>query len=184
MSNISTKLVWPTSELDKVNITTSHGTSQGSKYILRQLRVADIPILVKLERCCFSTAWEEEQFRMVFSTSTFLAVGLQDIESDHLIGYISMYHFEDTLEILNIAVLSDFRCHGLGSRLLEFAIQTARHFGIVQVVLEVRPSNYPALALYRRFGFSQTGIRSGYYTDTGEDALVYAVNLDTGESVL
>ena len=40
------------------------------------------------------------------------------------------------------------------------------------VLLEVRPSNTEALALYESFGFRVVGRRRGYYYDTGEDALV------------
>jgi ribosomal protein S18 acetylase RimI-like enzyme len=40
------------------------------------------------------------------------------------------------------------------------------------VLLEVRPSNVEALALYESRGFKVVGRRRGYYYDTGEDALV------------
>ena len=40
------------------------------------------------------------------------------------------------------------------------------------MTLEVRAGNGPALALYRRFGMAPVGIRRGYYSDTGEDALI------------
>ncbi len=46
--------------------------------------------------------------------------------------------------------------------------------GASTLLLEVRPSNEKALALYRHFGFQQIGVRRGYYPATGgrEDALV------------
>ena len=47
------------------------------------------------------------------------------------------------------------------------------------VVLEVRPSNYPAIALYESFNFRVAGRRRGYYYDTGEDALVMESRLAT-----
>jgi len=39
------------------------------------------------------------------------------------------------------------------------------------VFLEVRASNIPAIALYRRLGFSDAGTRPGYYRN-GDDALL------------
>ena len=53
------------------------------------------------------------------------------------------------------------------------------------VLLEVRQSNGPAIALYRSVGFETTGVRRGYYSDTGEDALEMRVTLDpkSGEAV-
>ena len=40
------------------------------------------------------------------------------------------------------------------------------------MTLEVRESNEPAKALYRRFGFEEEGVRPRYYAETGEDAII------------
>jgi [ribosomal protein S18]-alanine N-acetyltransferase len=45
------------------------------------------------------------------------------------------------------------------------------------ILLEVRASNAPALALYRGLGFSELDRRARYYTDTGEDAVVMQLEL-------
>ena len=60
------------------------------------------------------------------------------------------------------------------------ALQDAKETGILQGVLEVRISNAPAIHLYESFGFRQAGKRHGYYQDTGEDALIYT--LDMGQT--
>jgi len=51
------------------------------------------------------------------------------------------------------------------------------------VLLEVRHSNLAAVALYEGFGFETTGVRRGYYSDTGEDALEMRITLnpETGQ---
>jgi len=41
----------------------------------------------------------------------------------------------------------------------------------------VRPSNRPALNLYKSLGFVPVGRRPGYYEDTGEDALILELTL-------
>jgi ribosomal-protein-alanine N-acetyltransferase len=41
----------------------------------------------------------------------------------------------------------------------------------------VRPGNAPARALYEQFGFTVSGVRRGYYADTGEDALLLSFDL-------
>jgi ribosomal-protein-alanine N-acetyltransferase len=52
--------------------------------------------------------------------------------------------------------------------------------GSDSITLEVRASNAPALALYRRFGFAPSGVRKDYYKDPTEDALVlWAHDVDT-----
>jgi ribosomal protein S18 acetylase RimI-like enzyme len=47
------------------------------------------------------------------------------------------------------------------------------------MLLEVRAANEPAIAFYRRAGFSQIGLRRGYYPATigREDALVFDKDL-------
>jgi ribosomal-protein-alanine N-acetyltransferase len=48
--------------------------------------------------------------------------------------------------------------------------RSAIEAGASSVTLEVRVSNEPAQALYRRFGMAPVGVRKSYYRD--EDALI------------
>jgi len=63
--------------------------------------------------------------------------------------------------------------------LVQRAIDRARSDGATRMLLEVRAANEPAIAFYRRFGFSQIGLRRGYYPATigREDALVFDKDL-------
>jgi len=47
------------------------------------------------------------------------------------------------------------------------------------ITLEVRASNIPAQSLYRKYGFSQVGVRSSYYTDNREDGLIMTTEIIT-----
>ena len=51
-------------------------------------------------------------------------------------------------------------------------MQFAHVEGIKDMTLEVRTSNMPAQAVYRKLGFQNEGIRKNYYEDTGEDAII------------
>lgn len=44
--------------------------------------------------------------------------------------------------------------------------------GMVELHLEVRPSNQSAIRLYRACGWERCGLRAGYYPD-GEDAALF-----------
>jgi ribosomal-protein-alanine N-acetyltransferase len=70
-------------------------------------------------------------------------------------------------EILNLAVLPQFRRLGIGSALLSEELRTTADF-----FLEVRESNGAAQALYRRFGFIEAGRRPCYYQFPVETAIV------------
>jgi [ribosomal protein S18]-alanine N-acetyltransferase len=71
-------------------------------------------------------------------------------------------------EILNIAVDPAQRRRGLARALIEEAVRTTPGAWF----LEVRASNAPAIALYRRFGFEVVGRRPGYYSNPSETGIV------------
>jgi ribosomal-protein-alanine N-acetyltransferase len=76
------------------------------------------------------------------------------------------------VELQSLAVDPGARRTGIGSALMECLLDWARERGYRALHLEVRAGNLPAIALYRRFGFVQTGRRRAYYQDNGEDALL------------
>ncbi|MFY9119786.1 MAG: GNAT family N-acetyltransferase, partial [Syntrophomonadaceae bacterium] len=65
-----------------------------------------------------------------------------------------------------------WRGQGLGRVLMEEAEKIARQKKALRILLEVRPSNYVALALYESMGYMETGRRPAYYTDNCEDAII------------
>lgn len=91
-----------------------------------------------------------------------------------LVGYFVLMLAVDEAHLLNISVAEKRQGLGFGARLLRQAMKTALDAGGRTLLLEVRPSNDKALALYRHFGFRQIGVRRGYYPAAGgrEDALV------------
>jgi ribosomal-protein-alanine N-acetyltransferase len=91
-----------------------------------------------------------------------------------LIGYCVLMLAVDEAHLLNISVAEKWQGQGFGARLLRHTMKLGRELGATTMLLEVRPSNEKALALYRHFGFQQIGVRRGYYPATGgrEDALV------------
>ncbi|MEI7611843.1 MAG: ribosomal protein S18-alanine N-acetyltransferase [Betaproteobacteria bacterium] len=97
-----------------------------------------------------------------------------------LIGYFVLMIAVDEAHLLTISVSDKWQKQGFGARLLQQVMQVARDSGAKILLLEVRPSNASALALYRHFGFQQIGVRKAYYPAEGgrEDALVLTHALD------
>jgi len=74
---------------------------------------------------------------------------------------------------LNIAVHPARPGGGIGRALLSECIRrAAAGGGLADLPPEVRAGNEAAPRLYRSMGFEFRGIRKGYYTDTGEDAVI------------
>ena len=135
----------------------------------------DAAAVTALEQRCFAHAWSENELLAAMEQDTFSVFALK--QDGVLVAYAAVYHTADELEILNIAVEPERRGRGLGGRLLGLVLREAAKMGIVRSVLEVRPSNAPAIALYTAHGYVRIGRRKGYYTDTNEDALVYALDI-------
>lgn len=83
-------------------------------------------------------------------------------------------------ELESIAVASASQRLGIGTRLLASIVEDLRSQRIAEILLDVRVSNHPAIALYRRFGFRETGRRTRYYLDPVEDALLMSLDLLPG----
>lgn len=75
-------------------------------------------------------------------------------------------------EITNVAVLPEFQGSGIASRMLRTLLDDSVKRGMTAFTLEVREGNDPAVSLYRKFGFITEGVRTGFYENPVEDALI------------
>lgn len=92
--------------------------------------------------------------------------------SGAVVAYCAGWIVFDELHINNLAVDPAWRRCGIASALLTFVLEQAAAEGAIRATLEVRRSNEPARRLYERFGFAFAGVRTGYYREPVEDALV------------
>jgi ribosomal-protein-alanine N-acetyltransferase len=100
--------------------------------------------------------------------------------SDRVVGYYGLWHMVDEIHVISIAVEHSRRREGLGEYLLLSVVERALALKAGLITLEVRISNGPAQALYRKYGFNEVGRRKGYYADNGEDALIMTTDPITG----
>src|SRR5690606_29909868 len=123
-----------------------------------------------LERRCFNDPWPAQSFREAPTLEH--SFGLVAECSGEIAGYVIGRAVVGTVEILNIAVLPQWRHRRVGRQLLEAGLEVRAARGAEEVFLEVRESNAGALALYQDAGFRTVGQRAGYYRNPKEDALI------------
>jgi [ribosomal protein S18]-alanine N-acetyltransferase len=101
-----------------------------------------------------------------------------------VVAYVIAWHVADELHVLNVATREDRRRKGIARHLMDHVITHARALRAKHILLEVRRSNVPAIALYRALGFFAMGVRRRYYPDD-EDAIemVLAFDIETGAIV-
>jgi ribosomal-protein-alanine acetyltransferase len=80
-------------------------------------------------------------------------------------------------ELETIAVAAEAQRSGLARRLFAELAHDLKQAHVTEVMLEVRASNTPALALYRSLGFRESGLRRSYYADPEEDAVLLSLSL-------
>lgn len=78
-------------------------------------------------------------------------------------GFAIMEFGDERAHLVLLAVRPALRRHGVGQRLLEWLLQSARTAGLASVHLELRSANEGARRFYRAMGFHETVIVPGYY---------------------
>lgn len=103
---------------------------------------------------------------------------LRSPASGEPVAFALAWSVADELHLLDMASHPAHRRQGHARALLGELLSYARREHKRLLLLEVRQSNEAAISLYRGAGFETTGVRRGYYSDTGEDALEMRVTLD------
>jgi len=140
----------------------------------RVMQEADLPQVLAIERQAYEFPWTEGIFRDCIRIGYYCCL-IETGSGIQAYGILSSGGGES--HVLNLCVHSEARRCGVGYALLNKLIDQARQRGADCLLLEVRPSNREALALYQKAGFNEIGLRKAYYpARTGrEDALIYAL---------
>jgi len=93
----------------------------------------------------------------------------------YIFGFAGFWIMAGEAHITNIAVREKHRRHGIGELLLISLIDLAKELDARFITLEVRASNTAAQSLYSKYGFTQVGLRRGYYTDNREDGVLMSL---------
>ena len=135
--------------------------------------------VAELERICFPDPWSRNMLaeELDNALSAFL-VALDD--TGRVAGYAGLQVVLDEGTITNVAVRPEFRRQGVAHQLLAVFMNFARGNRLAFLTLEVRASNYGAIALYGELGFRSVGRRKNYYEHPREDAIIMTKEFDYG----
>jgi [ribosomal protein S18]-alanine N-acetyltransferase len=146
--------------------------------VLRPMTIADIPVVLELERATYPQPWSEGIFTDELSRSDRVYVLAE--QDRQMIGFAGLMLVEDDAHVTTLAVKTDARKAGLGTRLMLRLIAAGLERGARNLTLEVRATNEGAQRLYNRFGMAAVGVRKNYYRD--DDAVImWATDIDQPE---
>ena len=186
-------------------------------FVVEPMQLDDLDQVRRIERSSFPTLWPRNAYRreilsnerarylVVRTTSepeqppkrrqfplSMLPFGRSDVRD--VVAFCGVWVMLDEAHITTIAVDPDYRRLGLGELLIIQMARIALQALATRMTLEVRMSNEIAQALYRKYGFNDSGVRPRYYSDDFEDALVmrseelnscsFAERMDAGEEHL
>lgn len=143
---------------------------------LRPMHLEDVEPVMKIEQRVHRHPWTHGNFTDALNSGYIGRIAELD---GSMVGYAVMMPALDEAHLLTIGVDTEHQRKGLGSELLQEMKELAHAAGMQRIILEVRPSNAAALALYRNNGFREIGVRRDYYAaDSGrEDAIVMELEL-------
>jgi [ribosomal protein S18]-alanine N-acetyltransferase len=150
------------------------GTGDAPVVRLREMSQADMAAIIDLEQKLFpDDAWTPEMFAAEFAQPPSRRRYLVAEDAGTLVGYAGMmFSGGSQADVVTLAVDPARWGAGTGTALLLALVGEADRRGYTEVLLEVRKDNPRARQLYLRHGFTEIGIRRGYYQPSGVDAVV------------
>ena len=128
--------------------------------------------IAALERVCFSRPWSRNMLAEELENQCAAFLTALDAVTGKVVGYAGLLVAADEGYITNVAVRPDCRKQGVAGKLLQVFLDFAQANHLAFLTLEVRASNYPAIALYGSRGFRGVGRRKNYYEHPREDAII------------
>lgn len=150
---------------------------------IRRMKESDIDNVYSIETNVHISPWSRGILRdcvLVGYDCRVLEIG--NGENSILGGYIISRISDNNCHILNFCIAKPLQSKGLGRKLIQTVLYSLSKFSHIQsVVLEVRPSNFSAIHLYKSLGFEEAEIKKGYYKDANsvEDAILLKKTLRT-----
>jgi ribosomal-protein-alanine N-acetyltransferase len=145
--------------------------------IIRDITPADLPDVHNIEKESFTTPWSITSFE--YELREHYSILKVAVLNNMVVGYICVRTMLDITHILNLAVTPKLRREGIGSRLLNAALDELEHTQkeVDFITLEVRESS-SAVKLYQKHGFRVIGKRNSYYSKPAEDAVLMGLVKD------
>jgi tRNA threonylcarbamoyl adenosine modification protein YeaZ len=132
-----------------------------STMLTRPASLADAALLASLHAESFEQSWTQD---MIASSLSLPGAGAIIVElANRAYGFVQFQWVAGEAEINTLCVSTIYRRQGFGRALMEALIAHLKMHNTSKLFLEVAADNAAALALYRKLGFAETGLRKAYY---------------------
>ena len=143
---------------------------RNNQVIIREMKIEDTAFVSEMECQIFSDAWSEKSVQETMENPN--SVWIVAEKAGHLLGYLLAYHVLDEVEIARIAVEKEARNQGVATKLVEQLKEISKAKNAKKILLDVRKNNDVAIKFYKQNAFAEDGIRSDFYRNPIEDAVL------------
>ena len=138
------------------------------------LNLNHLKLCEDLDKITLNGIWDQKSWEKELTDSSRISIGI--INSYKLIGLACGWVILNEFHLTAIAVHPAYRKKGVARSILKELLNRAKSKGSNQATLEVDIKNYPAINLYKFFGFKTTGLRRKYCKN-GNDALIKTLDM-------
>ena len=146
---------------------------------IREMTIEDCDAVADIDRACFTQVWSVAMFRdtlafpaYFYVVSVILTDHPENTDEGRIVGFAGISIAADTADVINIGVLPEYRGQGIGNLLLQKLEELAKDNNCLNMMLEVRESNLPAIQMYHKHGFQDISVRKNYYSNPAEHGIV------------
>ncbi len=140
------------------------------KVFIEPMVAMHLDAVMSIDRRSYFVPWHASAYHTELHNRA--ATYLVALQNEEVIAYGGLWVIMDEGHITTLAVDPLHRGRHIGERMLLALVDEAILRKATHITLEVRERNITAQSLYTKYGFKRRGIRRGYYTDNGENAVI------------
>lgn len=137
--------------------------------------ISDIPEIADVEEKCIPGGWSEKGLLDWLKNEN--TVIFKAVLDDEIIGFANASWVLDEGELLNIAVVENYRNMGIAKELFNYLEKYLKDRKVEKIFLEVRKKNIPAINFYEKHGFIKNGLRKDYYKNPADNGVLMMKNI-------
>ncbi len=143
--------------------------------------LANLKEIAALEQASFANPWSGESLSVEILNPLNLTsiISSKSATRPEILGYSLTRIISPEAELLRVAVKPEGRKQGAATKILAELLQKLIPLQVEKVYLEVSEKNLPAIALYRKAGFSNLSYRPNYYDNGTIGALIFETVIST-----
>jgi ribosomal protein S18 acetylase RimI-like enzyme len=127
-----------------------------SGYKLRSIRSTDTEAILELDRLAFEPIWQISRDSLAVAIIQASSASLIEVGGE-VLGYQITTSSPFGAHLARLAVLPSRQREGLGTLLVNDAVQSVRETGLGQLSVNTQENNHSSRKLYEKMGFMQTG---------------------------